>query len=57
MNFNSANNDKTHWDRPEEFRPQRFLDENGKFRQLPAAMPFGFGNFKIRTALLYVNCI
>ena len=33
-----------HWDRPEEFRPERFLDENGKHNsRVPAFVPFGVG--------------
>ncbi|XP_043461100.1 methyl farnesoate epoxidase-like isoform X1 [Leptopilina heterotoma] len=43
LNFYSVNNDRRYWESPEEFRPQRFLDENGLYRQNNAAMPFGLG--------------
>ena len=46
LNFYSVHNDKSYWDNPEEFRPQRFLDENGQFRANNAAMPFGLGASK-----------
>ena len=39
--------DETCWDNPQEFNPERFLDENGQFRQNHLAMPFGLGNFYI----------
>ena len=31
------------WDNPEEFRPERFLDDSGQLRQLEHYMPFGLG--------------
>ncbi|XP_014230693.1 methyl farnesoate epoxidase-like [Trichogramma pretiosum] len=43
MNFYSANNDEKVWKDPQEFRPQRFLDENGKLRSNSASIPFGVG--------------
>ncbi|XP_043248369.1 methyl farnesoate epoxidase-like [Colletes gigas] len=43
LDFHSVHNDRAYWDRPEEFRPQRFLDENGRFCQKNANMPFGLG--------------
>ncbi|KAG7189775.1 hypothetical protein KM043_017438 [Ampulex compressa] len=43
LDFHSVHNDKAQWDRPEEFRPQRFLDENGQFCPNNANMPFGLG--------------
>ncbi|CAB0032549.1 unnamed protein product [Trichogramma brassicae] len=43
MNFYSANNDEKVWKDPQEFRPQRFLDENGKLRSNSASIPFGLG--------------
>ncbi|XP_033223161.1 methyl farnesoate epoxidase-like [Belonocnema kinseyi] len=41
--FHSVHNDETYWENPEEFRPERFLDENNQFRQNHAAIPFGIG--------------
>ena len=31
------------WANPEEFRPERFLDDSGQLRQLEHYMPFGLG--------------
>ncbi|MPC36298.1 Cytochrome P450 2L1 [Portunus trituberculatus] len=36
--------DSRYWDRPEEFRPERWLDENGKFSMVKEGfLPFGVG--------------
>ena len=36
--------DETVWDNPEEFKPERFLDENGKLSlKKDPSMPFGAG--------------
>ncbi|XP_017885231.2 methyl farnesoate epoxidase-like [Ceratina calcarata] len=43
LDFHSVNNDKTYWEHPEEFRPQRFLDANGKFQQNNTSIPFSLG--------------
>ncbi|OXU31223.1 hypothetical protein TSAR_014757 [Trichomalopsis sarcophagae] len=43
LNFYSANSDKSQWENPEEFQPQRFLDEQGKFRQSTGTMAFSLG--------------
>ncbi|XP_077314740.1 cytochrome P450 2F3-like [Lithobates pipiens] len=41
--LHSALYDKKYWDKPEEFNPDRFLDENGKFVKNEAHIPFGAG--------------
>ncbi|XP_014476510.1 PREDICTED: methyl farnesoate epoxidase-like isoform X2 [Dinoponera quadriceps] len=43
FDFHSVHYDEMHWDKPNEFLPQRFLDEEGKFRQNNASIPFGLG--------------
>ncbi|KAK0086071.1 hypothetical protein PV325_000574 [Microctonus aethiopoides] len=43
FNFYSAHNDSSCWDKPEEFCPERFLDENGVFRWRNELMIFGLG--------------
>lgn len=50
--FFSVNNDPIYWDHPEEFRPQRFLDENGQFRQNNWNIPFGLGKRRCLGELL-----
>ncbi|XP_011495207.1 PREDICTED: probable cytochrome P450 303a1 [Ceratosolen solmsi marchali] len=43
LNFRTAHNDKSYWKNPEEFDPQRFLNDQGKFQQNNAFIPFGLG--------------
>ncbi|XP_018372426.1 PREDICTED: methyl farnesoate epoxidase-like isoform X1 [Trachymyrmex cornetzi] len=43
FDYHSAHNDKAYWERPNEFRPQRFLDEQGQFRRNNYGLPFGLG--------------
>ncbi|KAK7791197.1 hypothetical protein R5R35_009363 [Gryllus longicercus] len=42
-NVNSAHMDKDYWGDPEEFRPDRFLDEKGELLRRDVTMPFGAG--------------
>jgi cytochrome P450 len=35
--------DRNHWGDPEEFRPDRFLNEHGAIVQDEWFLPFGFG--------------
>ena len=39
----SLHMDKDHWGDPEVFRPERFLDDAGKFRPDEYSLPFGIG--------------
>ncbi|MEE6506783.1 hypothetical protein FKM82_007853 [Ascaphus truei] len=41
--LHSALYDVKYWDKPEQFNPGRFLDENGKFVKNEAHIPFGAG--------------
>ncbi|KYM75653.1 hypothetical protein ALC53_13716 [Atta colombica] len=43
FDFHSAHYDKTYWEQPNEFRPQRFLDEQGQFRRNNHGLAFGLG--------------
>ncbi|XP_002736957.1 cytochrome P450 2D15-like [Saccoglossus kowalevskii] len=43
MNIWSVHYDKIHWNNPEEFRPDRFLDENGRVKTIEAYIPFSIG--------------
>ena len=43
-NLKSLHMDKEHWGDPEVFRPERFINEDGKFIDDPWLMPFGHGN-------------
>ncbi|KAL6430089.1 hypothetical protein ACFW04_007705 [Cataglyphis niger] len=43
FHYHSAHNDKAHWDEPNVFRPQRFLDERGQFSRNNSTFPFGLG--------------
>ena len=35
--------DEEHWGDPETFRPERFLDESGRFTRDPYMVPFSAG--------------
>ncbi|KAJ8410184.1 hypothetical protein AAFF_G00201650 [Aldrovandia affinis] len=39
----SVHRDKDHWEKPDEFHPQHFLNEQGKFVKREAFMPFSAG--------------
>lgn len=39
----SVHTDKEYWGDPEVFRPERFLDENGKVVYNDRLLPFGYG--------------
>ncbi|XP_063793796.1 cytochrome P450 2A13-like isoform X2 [Pseudophryne corroboree] len=41
--LSSVHNDKTRFNNPEHFNPNNFLDENGKFKNNNALMPFSAG--------------
>ena len=43
LHLYSAHHDRAHWDDPEVFRPERFLGDNGKFRNDDFFMQFSLG--------------
>ncbi|XP_012286716.1 methyl farnesoate epoxidase [Orussus abietinus] len=43
LNYHSVHHDPAIWEDPEEFRPERFIDDNGRFSHNNAAIPFGIG--------------
>ena len=43
MNLYALHHDKDHWIDPDNFRPERFLDENGVVKQDDWLQPFGYG--------------
>lgn len=42
-NFNGVLMDKEFWHDPEVFRPDRFIDKDGKLQVPDQYLPFGFG--------------
>ena len=42
-NMHSVFTSDKYWDRPLEFRPERFIDSNGKLFNMEKFAPFGFG--------------
>ena len=52
INFKTAHNDKKVWDRPDEFRPERFIDENGQFNRQHNFIQFGLGNLHNVTIII-----
>ena len=43
INTYSVHMDKRHWDQPREFRPERFLNEEGKVTRPDSFLAFGMG--------------
>jgi len=41
--FYGVHRSRDHWENPEAFMPERFLDGNGKLKKMPAFFPFGAG--------------
>lgn len=41
--FYGVHRSKDHWEDPDTFMPERFLDDAGKLRKMPAFFPFGAG--------------
>ncbi|MPC71782.1 Cytochrome P450 2U1 [Portunus trituberculatus] len=49
----SIHHDNRYWNQSSEFRPERWLDENGKFSMIKEGfLPFGVGKF-IELSILY----
>ncbi|CAL8121420.1 unnamed protein product [Orchesella dallaii] len=42
-NIYNIHHDKIYWKDPENFRPERFIDNEGHFKSDPRVKPFGFG--------------
>nr|AZR39405.1 cytochrome P450 [Agasicles hygrophila] len=45
INLHSVHHDKDYWGDPEIFRPERFLDSNGKLMYHDRLIPFGLGKY------------
>ncbi|CAI9729739.1 cytochrome P450 2B4-like [Octopus vulgaris] len=43
FNIMDAHYDPNYWDKPEEFRPERWIDENNELKKNEAYMPFSLG--------------
>ena len=43
VNIYAIHHDPTHWKQPEEYKPERWLDEEGKLIKHDAYIPFGIG--------------
>lgn len=53
-NLRSVHMDKEHWGDPQEFRPERFINDKGEFVEDTWLMPFGLGKEK-NTRLVSYN--
>ena len=40
----AVHHDPEQWDNPDQFKPERFIDENRKFIPAPSVMPYGYGS-------------
>lgn len=49
-NFNGVLMDKEFWGDPEVFRPDRFIDADGKVNVPDQYLPFGFGKYRRMTS-------
>ena len=54
-NLHQIHHKPEHWDTPDEFNPNHFLDENGIVKSSEAFIPFSVGKYCISgTVLLYI---
>ncbi|XP_070151844.1 methyl farnesoate epoxidase [Polyergus mexicanus] len=56
-NFRSVHMDEKHWGDPKEFRPERFIDDRGKYVEDPWLIPFGLGRRKCLGEILARNSV
>jgi 26-hydroxylase len=49
--------DPTLWDKPEEFRPTRFLNDEGKVTKPEYFIPFGVGKFHFLITFVLNYCL
>lgn len=54
-NLWSVHRDPNVWEKPDEFQPSRFLDENGQLIKKEAFIPFGMG--KIPTCSSWLGVV
>ena len=54
MNLHSAHMDPDDWDQPQQFRPERFLDESGNVIGGDQIIPFSLGSQLLFTLRLYI---
>lgn len=47
-NFRSVHMDEKHWGDPKEFRPERFINDEGEYVEDPWLMTFGLGEIRER---------
>jgi len=62
--FNQIHNSKEHWGDPENYRPERFITENGEFQKDENIVPFSIGkricpadNSVMTTLFLYLAAL
>ncbi|CAG9771581.1 unnamed protein product, partial [Ceutorhynchus assimilis] len=57
VNLHSVHHDQDYWKDPENFRPERFLDENGSIIRQDRVLTFGLGKRKCLGDVLAKSCI
>lgn len=56
-NLRSVHMDKQHWGDPNEFRPERFINDKGEYIEDPWLIPFGLGKEKYKYFIMKLKIV
>lgn len=56
-NLSSVLKDSSQWEKPDQFYPEHFLDDEGNFRKREAFYPFSAGSLLLCFTHTYKSCL